>query len=106
VIDAIRAVPEGDELVLDIVRDGQPVQVEAGVSERESELHTVEIPLIFSYESDRGRSETSILLGIFKHERTKAAWRTRLVWFIELSGGDADRLEEDPVDAPGTRAAE
>ncbi len=107
VIDAIRAVPADGKLALDIVRDGQPLRVEVGVTERESELHTFSIPLIYSYENDRGRSETSVLLGLYKHESTKAAWRTRLLWFIELSGGDADRLEEDPVDgAAGTQASE
>jgi len=107
VIDAIRAAPEGGTLVLDLLRDSRPLKLEVRVTERESELRTIDIPLLFSYENDRGRSETSILFGLYKHESTEAAWRTRFLWFIEFSGGDADRLQEDPVGgASGAWAAE
>ena len=36
---------------------------------------------------------TSMLLGLFRWEKTPAAWRVRLLWLIRFSGGDADRLE-------------
>ena len=36
----------------------------------------------------------TILLGLYKRTRTPAAWEVRLLWFIKIRGGDADRLEE------------
>lgn len=99
VLDAIRKAPEDGELELSILRDGATIGVTAGVSERASELHEIDIPLIYSYSSDRGLTETSMLLGLYHHESTRAAWRTRLLWFIEFSGGDADRLEEESTGA-------
>ena len=47
-----------------------------------------------SYESDRGTSETSVLLGMFNYKSTEAAWRFRLLWLFSFGGGDADRLIE------------
>jgi hypothetical protein len=58
-------------------------------------MHEVSIPFLYSYSNDRGHRETSLLLGLYLHESTKAAWKTRLLWFITFSGGDSDRLEEE-----------
>lgn len=99
VLDAIRKAPEDGELALEVVRDGARVAARARVSQRASELREIDVPLLYSYSRDRGRSETSVLLGIYKHESTPAAWRTRLLWFVEFGGGDADRLEEESSDA-------
>lgn len=94
-IDAIRAGSAGDTLALDVLRGGRLMSVTAELSRRRGEVREVSIPFIYTYEFDRGRAETSILFGIFKHESTPAAWKTRLLWFIELGGGDADRLAEE-----------
>jgi C-terminal processing protease CtpA/Prc len=92
--EAIRTTDEDATLALDVLRDGEPVHVEAHVSRRASELHEVRVPLLYSYSNDRGHRETSILLGLYLHERTPAAWTVRILWFIRFSGGDSDRLEE------------
>ncbi len=103
VVEAIRAVPEDGELTLEITREGARTTVLAGVSKRDSEVREIDIPLIFSYEFDRGRAETSMLFGLYLRESTPAAWRVRFLWFLEFAGGDADRLEEEPSTshAPG-----
>lgn len=97
VLDAIRKAPEDGELALSVLRGGTNLDVTARVSARASEIRSIDVPLLYSYSLDRGRSETSILLGLYLHESTPAAWRTRILWFLEFSGGDADRLEEEPV---------
>lgn len=95
-LEAIRTTDEHSTLALDVMREGRPLRFDVHVSRRESQVHEVSIPLLYSYSNDRGRRETSILLGLFLHERTPAAWRVRILWFIRLSGGDSDRLEEEP----------
>lgn len=94
VLDVVRRSDPGEPLVVTVVRDGAARDVTTSVTERDTETHSIDVPLLFSYENDRGRRETSVLLGIYKKESTPAAWRVRILWFIELSGGDADRLEE------------
>jgi predicted metalloprotease with PDZ domain len=95
-LEAIRTTAKGTTLALDLLRDGRPLHVEAHVSLRETEVHEFSIPLLYSYTNDRGHHETSFLLGLYKHESTKAAWKTRILWFITFSGGDSDRLEKEP----------
>ncbi len=91
-VNAIRA---GDEAVeLDLVRDGAPRHVRAPLSSRESDLREFSIPWIYEYENDRGHTTTSALFGLYHFERTRVAWRLRLLWLISISGGEADRLEE------------
>jgi C-terminal processing protease CtpA/Prc len=94
-LEAIRAAGKGSTLALDVVRDGRRLHIEAHLSRRETEVHEFSIPLVYSYSNDRGHHETSFLLGLYKHESTPAAWKTRLLWFISFSGGDSDRLEEE-----------
>ncbi|MBX3462727.1 MAG: hypothetical protein KF830_06125 [Planctomycetes bacterium] len=86
--------PAADRLRLDVHRDGSPFTVDAPLSRRTSELHEITLPLLFSYESDRGRSEWSLLLGLLNYRSTAAAWRFRLLWLFAIGGGDADRLLE------------
>ncbi|MCY2961121.1 MAG: hypothetical protein NTY35_13250 [Planctomycetota bacterium] len=106
VLDAIRKTPADGGLELGIVRDGAQIDLQAGVSRRASELQEIDIPLLYSYSSDRGRSETSILFGLYRYESTPAAWRLRLLWFLEFSGGEADRLEvERSPGSPGADSA-
>ena len=66
----------------------------APVSRRAAQLESVSIPLLYSYEKRGARKTTSMVLGLFKWTRTPAAWRTRILWFLSFSGGDADRLVE------------
>ena len=93
-IDAIRARDEGDEVEVGFHREGEMRTLALPVSARASHVREVSIPVLFNYTSDRGHSETSILLGLYKHERTRAAWRTRILWIIRFGAGDSDRLEE------------
>lgn len=81
-------------LALDVARGAERVSVLAPLTQRESEVTEVSIPLLFDYENDRGHRTTSVLLGLVNYERTKVAWRWRILWFIGFAGGDADRLEE------------
>lgn len=94
-LEAIRTTGKDSTLALDVLRDGKKIHFEAHVSRRETEVSEVSIPLLYSYSNDRGHHETSVLFGIYKHESTKAAWKTRLLWFITFSGGDSDRLEKE-----------
>lgn len=50
--------------------------------------------MIYRYTNDRGAKETSLLFGLYAHERTSAAWRMTLLWLFSFGGGDADRLQE------------
>jgi hypothetical protein len=93
-VDAIRAADEQGTLTLELVRDGERREVELPISRRARELRHLRVPLLFSYEKDRDRRTTSMLLGLFRHRVTPAAWDLRLLWVISLSGGDADRLQE------------
>lgn len=93
VLERIRAAPEDGELELEIVRAGARLTLRSPLSRREQELTKFSIPLLFHYEKERDQSSTSVLFGLFRYERTPAAWRLRLLWLIRLSGGDADRLE-------------
>ncbi|MBK7877436.1 MAG: hypothetical protein IPJ77_17145 [Planctomycetes bacterium] len=81
-------------LHLGIVRAGERLELDAPLSQREHELTEFSIPLLYSYENDRGHTTTSALFGLYKFERTRVAWRLRLLWFVSFAGGDADRLEE------------
>jgi C-terminal processing protease CtpA/Prc len=94
-LEAIRTTGKDSTLPLDVLREGRKIHFEAHVSRRETEMSEFSIPLLYSYSNDRGHHETSVLLGIYKHESTKAAWKTRLLWFISFSGGDSDRLEQE-----------
>ena len=83
-----------DHLNLAYVRDGERVEVEAGLTTRASTLREISIPPLFSYEADRGQREWSVLLGMVRYRSTAAAWRLRLLWIIALRSGDADELQE------------
>lgn len=91
-LDAVRAADT--PLALELVRAGAHVSVSAPVSRRARELTEFSIPFLYSYEDDRGHTTTSALFGLYKFERTRVAWRLRLLWLLSFSGGDADRLEE------------
>lgn len=92
VLDAIRS--GADEVEIEFLRDGRVHRHRAALSRRERDVREVYVPLLFHYERERDRTSTSVLLGLFKHESTQAASRTRLLWLIRFGSGDADRLEE------------
>ena len=93
-LDAIRDAPEDGTLALRVVRPANRFEIEVPLSHREQELRQFSIPPLFSYGSERGESELSILLGLIKRTSTQAAWSWRFLWFISIGAGDADRLEE------------
>lgn len=94
VLDRVRSAKSDARLRLSIRRGAQSLELEAALSKRASETHEIYIPLLFSYERERGASETSILLGLLRFRSTAAAWDTRILWFISFGGGDADALEK------------
>lgn len=83
-----------DSLRLTFVREGKRQTLTARKTAREHEMNEVSLPLVFSYEVDRGHTEWSLLLGIINYQSTAAAWRFRLLWLIGFGGGDADQLLE------------
>lgn len=96
VLDAVRE--GGETMEVTWFRAGRTTTVTTALSERESELNEINIPVLFNYEYDRGNTEWDVLMGLFGYESTPAAWEGQLLWLIKFGGGDADRLEE--VDAP------
>lgn len=93
VIAAIARADSDATLALDIVRDGEPMPMNAPISRREQGLRGFTIPVIFSHENDRGTSDTSLLFGLLGYKSTAVAWEFRLLWFIRLTGGEAERLQ-------------
>jgi C-terminal processing protease CtpA/Prc len=93
VLAAVRR-PEADMLRLVGRRADTMFALDAPLSQRRRDLTEITLPILFSYEADRGRSEWSLLLGLVNYRSTAAAWRFRLLWLIAFGGGDADRLLE------------
>jgi C-terminal processing protease CtpA/Prc len=94
VLDAIRDADADDELHLEFLRDGGEWEADVQVTRRAQELTRFRIPLLFSYESRRGETDTWMLLGLLRHETTEVAWKWRLLWFITFTGGESDELVE------------
>ena len=93
VLDAIRGAEDRSELTLVVWRGGERAEVVAPLSRRERELSRFKIPLIWSYEAEPRKSETSVILGLVRVRRSEVAWDCRLLWVISFGGGDSDRLE-------------
>jgi C-terminal processing protease CtpA/Prc len=93
VLDLVRSAEPEAKLRLSIARGAERLQIEAPTSRREGETSHVYVPVLFSYERERGESDTSVLLGLIRIRKTAAAWDVRLLWFISFGGGDADKLE-------------
>lgn len=83
-----------ESLQVTFVRGGETKTVEAAKTNREHEMTDISLPLLFSYEVDRGHFEWSMLVGLINYQSTAAAWRFRLLWVIGFGGGDADQLLE------------
>lgn len=93
-LGAIRDAPSKGTVTITFVRDGKRIERELPVSRRAHEQKLIDIPVLYYYEKDRDRTTVSILLGIFKRTKTRAAAETRILWFFKFRSGDADRLEE------------
>lgn len=91
---AVREAEEDAVLRAEVVRGAERLTFDLPVTRRHQELRSLSIPLLYSYESSRGASETSILVGAVKHRTTSAAWEWRILWLLSFGGGDADVLEE------------
>jgi C-terminal processing protease CtpA/Prc len=94
VLDAIRDAEKDEALRVEYVRKGAKATVEAPVSARASEVSTIHVPLLFSYDANRGDAEWSAIIGLIAYRSTITAWEMRLLWFVKFGGGDADRLVE------------
>ena len=95
VLQAIRGADE--PLRLTVMRGSTSFEIDARVSRRAQEVTDISIPLLFSYESNRGVKSLSMAIGLFSWVRTPVAWEVELLWLFSLAGGDAGRLRE--VDA-------
>jgi hypothetical protein len=93
VLDVLRDTSK-DSVALEYVRGGQRVAAQVALSTRSASLREVSIPVLFDYESERGKTEWSVVFGLLGYESTAAAWRFRLLWIVTFGGGDADRLLE------------
>ena len=91
-LDAIRKTPKTLEVTF--LRGGDRQTVTLSVSRRRKETKQVRIYGIYHYDKDGDYRSTWIMLGIYSHKRTKAAYETRILWLFKWRGGDADRLEK------------
>jgi len=94
VLSAIHDAAPDRKLKLSVQRGEERLQIKAPLSRRARELKSLKIPLLFNHERDRGHSDTSLLLGLLGYESTTAAWEFKILWFITIRGGEADRLKE------------
>jgi C-terminal processing protease CtpA/Prc len=95
VLDEIRRTGEEQQSVrLELVRAGERLRLEALSSVRFEEVYDLSIPLLYSFERERGRVAHSFLLGLVGHEANEVAYSWRFLWLITFRGGQADRLVE------------
>jgi C-terminal processing protease CtpA/Prc len=93
-VDRVRMADEDARLALDVRRGELEFAVSLALSRRARETTHVHVPLILRYEREREASTTSVLLGLVRVRRTRAAWDARLLWLFSFGRGDADRLVE------------
>jgi C-terminal processing protease CtpA/Prc len=91
---AIHALDRGDAVEITVFREGKRIDLSTSVSQRARETRAFKIPLIYAYENRRGIEKTSILCGLYRRRKTAVASRTTLLWLIQFTRGDANRLEE------------
>ena len=94
VLDAIRGAAEKEEMEVEIVRAGTRKIRRTRTTQREHELRSMTIPLLFSFEDKRDKSEWAFLLGLLGNESTRVASRFRFLWFFTIESGEANLLEE------------
>lgn len=93
-VDAIRAAEPEDTLALTLANGDGRRTVEARVTRRRREWKNIDVPILYSFERDRDRTETSVLLGLVRYRRNSAAWDLRILWLFRMHRGDADRLKK------------
>ncbi|MBL8898511.1 MAG: PDZ domain-containing protein [Planctomycetes bacterium] len=94
-LDELRRAGEENQTVeLELFREGRPLEVRALSSVRFEEVYDVSIPLLYSFERERGRIEHSFLLGLIGHEANEVAYSWTFLWLITFRGGQSDRLVE------------
>lgn len=86
--------PARRTLDVTFVREGVTRTVVTRLTRRAQRLKEISLQPLFRYESERGRSEWSVLLGLVDYRATAAAWRFGLLWWFAIEGGDADELQE------------
>jgi C-terminal processing protease CtpA/Prc len=89
-----RAGEERQPVAIELVRGGRRLELESLSSVRFEEVSELSIPLLYSFERERGRVEHSFLLGLLAHEANEVAYSWRFLWLITFRGGQADRLVE------------
>ncbi|MBK9384849.1 MAG: PDZ domain-containing protein [Planctomycetes bacterium] len=89
-----RAGEENRSVELELFRAGRPLELSALSSVRFEEVYDLSIPLLYSFERERGRIEHSFLLGLVGHEANEVAYSWRFLWLLTFRGGQADRLVE------------
>ena len=90
----IGGISRGRPMAVTVFRENQRLTFETTVTQREREVKRFGIPLIYTYSNDRGVRKTSFLLGLYKSRKTAVAAQYRLLWLINYTVGDANRLEE------------
>ena len=93
-LDAIRRAEPRARLALTVWREGNWIEADAAVSRRVTAVSDVSLPLVFSYERRGPRRSWSAIIGLVRWESSASAWRLRLLWLFNLSGGETDRLQE------------
>jgi C-terminal processing protease CtpA/Prc len=93
-VERVRAADADARLRLSVRRGAASFELAPPLSRRVRETSHVHVPLILRYEREREASTTSVLLGLVRVRRTRAAWDARLLWWISFGRGDADRLVE------------
>ena len=83
-----------DDVKIVVFRENKKVTINTTVSKRQRETMEFNIPLIYTYINKRDMESTSILLGLFNVKKTRVASEYRLLWFINYTIGDSNRLEE------------
>ena len=93
-LDALRENRGTDTIDVTVVREGTAKSGPLPLTRRARNVRNVSVPLLWSYGRERGECETSVLGGLVRQRTTRAAWEWRFLWLFSISGGDADRLEE------------
>lgn len=90
----INSLKKNDDVKIIVFREDKKITLNTTVSKRQRKTIKFNIPFIFSYGNKRGIEKTSVLLGIFRVRKTKAASEYKLFWLINYTVGDSNRLEE------------
>lgn len=93
-LSVVRSAKANSTVRIEYLQGNARKQAELPLSKRATELKSWSIPFLAKWKRDSERTEFSALLRLFHYEATAAAWSVTLLWLIDFSGGDADRLQE------------